>query len=535
MKQYEAAYAGYVYEDPIVNWSPIKVVKHQLTKIDLTNHSPIYAGGMPVIVDGNSVAYIDTSDAHTAIEAITGNKKSICVYLPTIYFLGRAGENIFASDPKGELYSRSADYLKTQGYRVYCLDFRSCQRDGYNLLEYPALLYRAGSKDKAMELLCNLVHALASDQLHSAADSFWPQSAISILTGSAPIMFDTYPANSINILNWSQFTHYEQVAAIETLCQSMRTSDTAASNLKGVFATQAEKTLKSTQTTAASMLAPLLQNNQMARMLSHSTFQMSDFLKPRTALFAITDDTTSTCDIAVGTIISQLQTYLVDAAYHRDDGKLPTRMNFLLDEFLNFPIPNMHNALSAHRSRNIRYYLCLQSISGLRQRYKEYESLLANCGNVLFLGSTEREMLERISEQCGKTRITPDGRERPLISPEELMTLKKAWHFKEGIYLNLSESLRYFTTLPSIEAYNMSSSPPPSRHHSHPEIELYTPKDLIKDIKAGNASIPFQPAESRFSNKKDPISPSSNAESHDLQLELERKFKEVFGEGSFHT
>ena len=102
-KRYEASYSGYVYEKPKTHWSSEADVKSSLRKVDFTQKGEIEAGGVPVISDGKT-AYVDTSDTHTAVYAISGMKKSICVFMPTIYCLARAGENMLLTDPKGELY-----------------------------------------------------------------------------------------------------------------------------------------------------------------------------------------------------------------------------------------------------------------------------------------------------------------------------------------------------------------------------------------------------------------------------------------------
>lgn len=127
-KRYEASYSGYVYEKPKTHWSSEVDVKSSLRKVDFTQKGEIEAGGVPVISDGKT-AYVDTSDIHTAVYAISGMKKSICVFMPTIYCLARAGENMLLTDPKGELYDRTSGYLKSQGYKVICLDFRSLDKD----------------------------------------------------------------------------------------------------------------------------------------------------------------------------------------------------------------------------------------------------------------------------------------------------------------------------------------------------------------------------------------------------------------------
>ena len=65
-KQYEAIYAGYVFEKPVNHWTSQEEVKHRLTEVDLTKPGTIKAGGMPIISDGRR-AYIDAGDRHAAV------------------------------------------------------------------------------------------------------------------------------------------------------------------------------------------------------------------------------------------------------------------------------------------------------------------------------------------------------------------------------------------------------------------------------------------------------------------------------------
>lgn len=110
-KQYEASYAGYVYEKPTTHWTSTEEVK-KLTKVNLSDLSELEAGGIPIISDGQNV-YIDAGDNHTILLACSGMKKSICGFMPLIRILAAANENMVITDPKGELYNREAGFLKS--------------------------------------------------------------------------------------------------------------------------------------------------------------------------------------------------------------------------------------------------------------------------------------------------------------------------------------------------------------------------------------------------------------------------------------
>ena len=200
-KKYEASYAGYVYVKPITHWSSDEDVKKKLTRVDFTNDGDIPEGGMPIISDGK-IAYIDTGDSHTAICAISGMKKSICGYMPLIYCLGRSKESMIITDPKGELYNRTSGYLASRGYKIKCLDFRTMERDGFNILEHPKRVYRSGDKDRGLMMLSDLVNVFADEQRQSGkCDVYWPNTGASWSNGTGGVMLESYPDDSINISN----------------------------------------------------------------------------------------------------------------------------------------------------------------------------------------------------------------------------------------------------------------------------------------------------------------------------------------------
>lgn len=535
-RRYEASYAGYVYEKPVTYWTSTEEVKRRLTRVDLTKPGGIDAGGMPIISNGKT-AYIDAEDGHTAIIAASGMKKSVCGFMVLVDILARACENMIVTDPKGELFNRTAGFLRSLGYNVLCLDFRTMDKDCFNILHYAASVYRSGDKDRGLSLLSDIINVLAEDQRQHAKDPFWPDAGVLWLNGTGAVMLDSYPKiEQVNILNWSDFNVRSSAAILEEHLLSLMPDNTAKAALKQCCS-GAENTFRSILITASSFLTMFNQNPRLASMLSHSTFTLEDLVKPKTALFLVTDDTTSTADPILGMIISQVQSYLIDKAFHSKDGKLETRMNFVLDEFASIPIPNMDKALATHRSRNIRYYLCVQSLALLKERYENPEKLLSNCASTLYLGSTELEFLRELEAKLGKTCITPDGSEKPLCSQAELMTLEKAWNHKEAIYMNLSEGIRYCTMLPSIEAYNIGSHPIPTYGSVPPAIETYTVAEFATDVVNEKIRVPFAPARKKKSvprenrNKCAHVQSSSESSLSDaaLEAELMRKFDELFG------
>lgn len=481
IRRYEQDYRRYVYKKPKNYWAETEEVKQSLEYTDFKNNTKHMNGGMPVISNGKT-SWIDTDDMHTVIYGLSGAKKTLCFFEPLIYTDTKCGKSMVINDPKGEIYERMSGFQKAEGYSIYCLDFRTFDADGFNILAYPARLFKSGRKDEGARMLTNLVNVLAEKQRKVTKDVFWPDQAAQWNTGTGILMFEGYPEEQINILNWTDFNNKESADYVETILPFLNDAKAEKKQLKETVGA-AENTTRSILVTGSSLMAPLKQNNEMMRMLSHSTFNLDDLLKEKVALYIITDDTTSTCNEVIGIIVSQIQTFLVGEAYKMPGKRLKYKFDFILDEFQSYFVPDMEQALAAHRSRGIRYYLCVQTLAGLKDRYDQPEALLANCGNIFFLGSTEQELLKKISELCGETNITPSGNSRPLISASQLSSLKKTWDYKRALYISPLKSIIYCVDFPSIEAYDLGNYPVYTRKIEHPELQSYTVKEFCEELK----------------------------------------------------
>ena len=120
-----------------------------------------------------------------------------------------------------------------------------------------------------------------------------------------------------------------------------------------------------------------------------------------------------------------------------------------------------------------------------------------------------------------------------MCSPAELMTLKKAWDYKEALYLNLPDSIRYCTTLPSIEAYDMGNYSAPVKKYRHPRIASYTVERFIEDIAKERIEVPFSVDKKRMRKRKAKENDAKSEKDildEKLQEELEQEFEKLFGE-----
>lgn len=85
--------------------------------------TPLKKGGVVVGMrkegDKEKIYFVG-DDCHLLCIGATRSGKSRCLVLESICLLGLAGESIFCSDPKAELFHYTADFLKKLGYHREC-------------------------------------------------------------------------------------------------------------------------------------------------------------------------------------------------------------------------------------------------------------------------------------------------------------------------------------------------------------------------------------------------------------------------------
>ena len=170
----------------------------------------------------------------------------------------------------------------------------------------------------------------------------------------------------------------------------------------------------------------------LSEMLSYSDFNIEDIGKQKTAVFIVIQDEKKTYHSLVTILIKQIYETLIDVA-QGCGGALPIRTNFLLDEFANMPpLKDVTTMITAARSRLMRFTMIIQNFAQLNEVYGEQnaETIKGNCGNMIYLISTELRALEEISKMCGEIKVKTgkDEKEkeetRPLITISDLQKLK---------------------------------------------------------------------------------------------------------------
>lgn len=145
----------------------------------------------------------------------------------------------------------------------------------------------------------------------------------------------------------------------------------------------------------------------MAALTATDELNLQDMGEKRVALFALISDSDTSFNFLVSVLYQQLFQQLFDSADHKHGGSLPVPVHFLMDEFANISLPeDFDKKLSTMRSRNVFVSIILQNIAQLKALFeKQWESILGNCDELLYLGGNEQGSHKYISELLGKATI----------------------------------------------------------------------------------------------------------------------------------
>jgi type IV secretion system protein VirD4 len=448
-------------------------IKDRYTEVNFESEK-VKGAGVPVISTGRT-AYVDDSEASTFVVGASGSGKTRKVLMPYTLSCIRKNENLVIHDPKGEINRYMYRELEKEGYEVIVLDYRRPLRgDRYNPLEYPSKIYKEGNTSRAAEMFQAFSETMFSDR-KSEKDRFWDLTAASYMTGLSLLQAELLPEKECTInhlydLHIQGDGKYGRSKYIKEYYNRPGAKDAPSYKLAAPAINAPSDTQGGLYSVYTSCLTPFVLNEDIIDATANSTFDVRDLVEKKCAVFIITKDEGSVYNKLISATIDQMYERLIDIAEEEYDGRLPRRINFILDEFGNLAaINNMSGKITAGRSRNIRWLIVCQSMDQLRLLYenKGASIIFGNCANLVYLYSTDIMLLQRISAMCGLYSDELTGAKHPLMSMDHLRYLNK----DKGEVLLLLERARPFVGyLPDISAYPVS----PTQHVNVCERERQT-------------------------------------------------------------
>ena len=166
------------------------------------------------------------------------------------------------------------------------------------------------------------------------------------------------------------------------------------------------KTLESIQITLAARLEKF-NLSSLAALTATDELDLPSLGEKTVALFALIPDNDTSFNFLVSILYTQLFQQLFYLADHKYGGSLPVPVHFLMDEFANVSLPDdFDKILSVMRSRGVFVSIILQNLAQLKALFeKQWESIVGNCDEFLYLGGNEQSTHKYVSELLGKETI----------------------------------------------------------------------------------------------------------------------------------
>ena len=456
------------------------------------------AGGIPVINDGKDAWVDDSGEPHALIMGASGSGKTQAFMFPLIKILGRHGESMIVTDPKGELYEACGELLKEKGYKIILINFRDPKEGAaWNPFSYPYRIYKEGNVDKANELLQDLASNILIDP-NNKAEPFWEQTASNFFTGLSLGLFDDATEEEINInsINMMAEVGEDRIGSSTFIKEYFKSKGelspayiAAASCINAPNETRGG--IMSTFRTKTRIFSS---QEGLSEMLSYSDFDIRDIGKEKTAVFLKVHDEKTTYHALATIFVKQAYEALIATAQTCPGLKLPYRTNFVLDEFANMPaLKDVGTMITASRSRNIRFSFVIQNFSQLNQVYGKdvAETIKGNCGNFVYIMSTELSALEEISKLLGDKKPEKPKKDEPAPPIRPLFTVSDLQALKEGeVIINRFRSFPFKSKLMYDWKTDWGKKYPLMTYTERPkrEVKVFNLKEYVNKLKEKDGS-----------------------------------------------
>lgn len=384
------------------------------------------AGGIVMGVDVNrKIAWVDPKDGNTLIVGTTRSGKTRRLVLPSIWMLAHAGESMLITDPKGELYERSALFLREKGYAIKVIDFRqpgwgnfwnpiepviqALEKNDVALASKHAwsianmfVYQRPGSdkgepiwKDGAESIIASLILAVAMEA---------PKRHLKHMYSVYRMMADLGPTQKVmlggTVTEFVPLTDYIQgLPGNHPAKDAYATAALAPERTRGSFFANVSSLLR------------LFADPAIRYLTSKQDHALDEIGMEKTAVFLIIPDEDKTRHPLAALYIDQ--TYLSCVARANDfGGRLPVRVNVLGDEFGNMPpFKDFDTKITVSLGRGVRWHLIVQDFAQLESVYGEKVSrtIRGNCHTLIYLLTTDEETAAKISRRLGRYTIESES------------------------------------------------------------------------------------------------------------------------------
>ena len=323
--------------------------------------------------------------------------------------LMQANTSFVILDPKGEQVRSVGNLLRDKGYEVKVLDLINMEKSHC----YNPFVYLRDDND-VQRLVTNLFKSTTPKGAQSS-EPFWDNAAQMLLLALIFYLKYEAPEDEQNFAMVMEMLRAGDVdednnmpSPLDNLFYDLEKTDPNHIALKYYrsYHSGAAKTLKSIQITLAARLEKF-NLESLSSLTITDELELNTLGEKKTAIFAIIPDNDTSFNFLVSILYTQLFQQLFEVADKKYGGSLPVHVHFLMDEFANVSLPDdFDKILSVMRSRGVSVSIILQNLAQLKALFeKQWESIVGNCDEFVYLGGNEQATHKYVSELLGKETI----------------------------------------------------------------------------------------------------------------------------------
>ena len=378
--------------------------------LDLVGDVKKHGGTILGKMDGKAVCVPRETrlNANLAVYGASGSMKTRAFCVNRILQSAARGESLVITDPKSELYEKTSEYLRAEGYEVKVFNLVTPEAsDSWNCL------CEIEGEELMAQLFCDVIIKNTGSE---RGDHFWDSAEMNLLKALVLYVEQGYPPDKKNI---------GEVYKLLALCSEKELNDLfeqipTVHPAKAPYAIfkQASETVRSGVIIGLGSRLQVFQNKQIRNITAFDEIDLELPGKKPCAYFCITSDQDSTFDFLSSLFLSFVFIKLVRYADKNcPDGKLPVPVHVLGEELTACGvIPDLSRKISVIRSRNISMSCVFQNLAGLQNRYpyNQWQEILGNSDIQLFLGCVDELTAKYISDRAGEVSISVTSKAKQL-------------------------------------------------------------------------------------------------------------------------
>lgn len=338
------------------------------------------------------------------------------------------------TDPKGEIFRRSAPRLRAAGVKVRVFNLVDPASSGH----FNAMRYFDAEQPEAS--IAQLVECIITNtsSVQAGGDGFWERAERALLSaliayvwatkaGSEPSLADVVDLHKLMAASEGQDAErfasevddrfavarwvvdaWRAAPDIEDDPTVMKVLEFACRQYR-VFEQGAGETKKSIIISLGVRLAPL-DMSDVRQIIADDDLAIDDIGYEPTALFLCIPDTHQTFKFLAAMFWQSLFEKNLYLADHEKSGELPVPVHCFLDEFANIgKIPSFPIVISTIRSRGISASVIVQSFKQGQALWRDdWQTIVANCDSILYLGGRDLDTTKWLSALIGEETVTTE-------------------------------------------------------------------------------------------------------------------------------